>query len=197
MAGMALDILLAFVMATHDPVASPRLIDAACAEAAAIWRPYGVQLRCTDSPATAPSALTVVVTNRERPAENEPLGSTGFDENGAPGRTLTVFLDAVIRLVSASLFRDVRCDLWPRNARDAFLARGLGRVIAHEIGHYLLGPGHTKGLMRRSFEGNELIDVSSVRFQLSAPDSRRLAEAMNMLHHCDEHNAIGASACGF
>jgi hypothetical protein len=99
MAGMALDILLAFVLATHDPQASPGLLDAACAEAAAIWRPYGVRLRCTEwSPASAPSALTVVVTRRDRPAaDDEPLGATVFDGNGVPSDTLTIFLDAVSR----------------------------------------------------------------------------------------------------
>jgi hypothetical protein len=33
----------------------------------------------------------------------------------------------------------------------------LGRVLAHEIGHYLLGPGHTEaGLMRAQFEFRDL-----------------------------------------
>ena len=38
------------------------------------------------------------------------------------------------------------------------LGRGLGRVVAHEIGHWLMGRGHTKqGLMRRAFGVDDLV----------------------------------------
>src|SRR5262245_12885367 len=43
---------------------------------------------------------------------------------------------------------------------DMFLARGLGRVVAHEIGHYLLGTReHMRhGLMRAVFPPQDLLD---------------------------------------
>ena len=45
-------------------------------------------------------------------------------------------------------------------ARAHVLGRGLGRVVAHEIGHWLMGRGHTqRGLMRPSFDVHDLVGV--------------------------------------
>ena len=44
-------------------------------------------------------------------------------------------------------------------ARLAF-AHALGRALAHEVGHYLLGPVHAPyGLMRATFSAHELLDT--------------------------------------
>jgi hypothetical protein len=44
----------------------------------------------------------------------------------------------------------------------------LGRVLAHEIGHYLLGPGHTEtGLMRAQFEFRDLWTDQPVEYTLT------------------------------
>ena len=45
----------------------------------------------------------------------------------------------------------------------------LGRVVAHEIGHFLLttSPHQTDGLMRERFPENELIDVWSADFEVN------------------------------
>ena len=90
---------------------------------------------------------------------------------------LAVFFDAIVRLVSETPVADVRFSAWPIAARERFLSRALGRVIAHEIGHYLLGPRHSSGLMRRAFSAADLVDRSSARFRLSALDVQRLPRA--------------------
>jgi hypothetical protein len=50
----------------------------------------------------------------------------------------------------------------------------LGRVLAHEIGHYLLGPGHTTaGLMRAQFEYQDLWSDQPDGYSLT--DRRQIA----------------------
>jgi hypothetical protein len=44
------------------------------------------------------------------------------------------------------------------NLAPGLLGRGLGRVLAHEIGHWLMGRGHTRGgLMRPRFNIDDLV----------------------------------------
>jgi hypothetical protein len=60
--------------------------------------------------------------------------------------------------------------------RDHELARALGRVLAHEIGHVLLGaPFHDEaGLMRGVFRSNELAEPNRAPFRLTRSDVGRL-----------------------
>lgn len=70
---------------------------------------------------------------------------------------------------------------------DTYLARALGRVLAHEIGHYLLGTGeHTAyGLMRAQFTPQDLLqDAPGPLYSL---DSRRRARLMSC--RTDQHMA--------
>ena len=53
---------------------------------------------------------------------------------------------------------------------DKRLGVVLGRAIAHEIGHYLLGPSHANsGLMRANIDALEFADVRTRSFQLDKP----------------------------
>ena len=178
---MVLELLLAFGVIGRDAHLSREMARAACAEAAAVWQPYGVVLTCElASELHAPAAHgrpTIVIESGARAIRrggDEPLGAIDFDDCGAPGPTLAVFFDAIVRLVSETPVADVRFSAWPIAARERFLSRALGRVIAHEIGHYLLGPRHSSGLMRRAFSAADLVDRSSARFRLSALDVQRL-----------------------
>ena len=65
---------------------------------------------------------------------------------------------------------------------DRRLGVVLGRAIAHEIGHYLLGPAHAShGLMRANIDALEFADVRSRTFLLGQPSrtylTLRAAEA--------------------
>jgi Zn-dependent protease with chaperone function len=58
------------------------------------------------------------------------------------------------------------------------LGRVLGRVLAHEIGHYVLrSPRHASGGLMASLQfADDLIALSRHRFMLTAPDRARLEE---------------------
>jgi hypothetical protein len=65
----------------------------------------------------------------------------------------------------------------PLQPFDHPLALGyvLGRAIAHEIGHSLLGAAHSEtGLMQAAFTPSQMIDRLSGRFRLAPDDSARL-----------------------
>ena len=58
---------------------------------------------------------------------------------------------------------------WPPAVRDDLIGRALGRVLAHEIGHYLLIlRSHTPdGLMQPSFKAAALVAPDRGAFALS------------------------------
>jgi hypothetical protein len=54
------------------------------------------------------------------------------------------------------------------------VGRGLGRVLAHEIGHWLFGRGHTAhGLMRASIKRRDLVDRTAPPLPAAWPSLAR------------------------
>jgi len=81
---------------------------------------------------------------------------------GEPGRTaplLFVSLPAVTETVSGAKAFDRPVSKLTHALRDRLIAQALGRVAAHELGHYLLQhAGHQHhGLMRPRYSANELV----------------------------------------
>jgi hypothetical protein len=58
---------------------------------------------------------------------------------------------------------------WPAAVREELVGRAIGRVLAHELGHYLIAwRTHTpEGLMRMDFGAASLIGPERRDFQLS------------------------------
>ena len=83
----------------------------------------------------------------------------------------------------------VAFDSLPQALVDLLLARSLGRALAHEIGHYLFGNGHTvHGLMRASFTPAELIEpITPARYGFDAGDRKDLpsCRAVAGVRHLD------------
>jgi hypothetical protein len=173
--------LVILLTLSSDRALPPPVAAAALREAAAIWAPYAVVLRPTasvDPSSDCPHILVDV--DRLRPsrsaAMSHPLAAIDF-EQGAPGSLVRVFLAAIVELLDRSERYSVGFDRWPIAAQDVFLGRALGRVIAHEVGHFLLGTRHAPaGLMRPSFVPQDLVEPSRTRFQLSPHDAERLSQ---------------------
>lgn len=106
------------------------------------------------------------------------LGAITFVPGGTPAPSITVFLTDLERFVAGARILDTPHGQWPPALRDQVFGRVLGRVLAHEIGHYLLrSPQHAAdGLMRSWQLADGLVAPSRHRFTLTAPERARLAE---------------------
>ena len=151
-------------------------------ETEALWRPYGVHLEWTDSPApgAAPSGLSLEVI-LERRIIDEPglptwatvLGRTSVKRNAPGARPIRVSLDATESVLA---FRTASRTSPSWIVQDHDLGRALGRVLAHEIGHSLLSvPYHDEvGLMRAMFRPDELAEPDRTPFRLTCLGVGRL-----------------------
>jgi hypothetical protein len=162
--------------------ADPRAIDAtvtqeAVAEAAALWAPYELVLE-RSACRTGAGAPELVVEFASAAMARSPavLGTVAFDPDGTPEPRVTVFLDEVLRLMASARLFGAAAWQWPRLLREQIVGRALGRVLAHEIGHYVLSNRqHTQmGLMRPTQRSDELGAPSRAGFRLSAAEAARL-----------------------
>ena len=169
------------VLLTVAPQLSPASRSELMTEATALWKKAGVRLvwlTASDGSIPLASMLRVLVTQkRSVAAAPEPPRKSVLGELvsfGRPGALAIVSIDRAEGLVTAARRPDVVRE-WRHNDR---LGLVLGRVVAHEIGHYLLNTRtHTpSGLMRATFEGAELVDHRSDTFDLDAGTTARLLE---------------------
>jgi len=190
---MLIGLFLHIALTVHRPPAvASGLIDAAVAEAAGIWAPYGVAIDaapdggegCGACGAADDSyrALTVVALETRRstvaPGWRGALGAITFAPDARPAPVITVFLTDIERFIAVGQLAGMPPSLWPETMRQEILGRVLGRVIAHEIGHYVLrSPQHAaNGLMRPLQFASDLAAPSRRRFMLTAVDAGRLGD---------------------
>ena len=102
-----------------------------------------------------PPTLTAVHSNR--PAMPL-LGRVPFGEHG-PGNLIQISFEAITSLIMGSSYMNTPVARLPGFLQRVLLGRGLGRVVAHEIGHWLVGRGHMReGLMRSAFDAGDLVE---------------------------------------
>ena len=188
---MVIALFLHIALTVHPArAASPGLIDAAVAEAAGIWAPYGIAVDtaapddcgwCHACGWTDDDVLTVVPIETRRsavaPGWHGALGVISFGTDGIPAPVITVFLTDIERFIAVAHL-GIPQAFWPSTMRQEMLGRALGRVIAHEIGHYLLrSPLHAaSGLMRPTQFASDLVAPSRHRFMLTPADAARVAD---------------------
>ena len=162
---------------------SPAVVRAAVAEAAGIWAPYGVVVDAAGPcgwAADDSDVLTVVPIAAGRsavtPGWRGPLGAIVFAPGGAPAPAISVFLTDIEQFIAGVKILGRPHWEWPTAMHQQILGRALGRVLAHEIGHYLLrSPRHARvGLMRPLQFADELTGPSRARFTLTAEDAATL-----------------------
>ena len=153
--------------------AIPRVLDDAQAEAAKIWTAAGLRLAWTAPPTSfdvTDSGTVLLIVRRAlsrrsggesgtpRAVPGPALGWILFDGNDKRG-FIEVSLDEITSLVMRGVYRDKSVPDLPRRVQTDLLGRGLGRVIAHEIGHWRMGREHARrGLMKESLNAVDLID---------------------------------------
>src|SRR5580765_928099 len=171
-------------------------------ETEALWRPYGVHLEWTDSSASgaAPSGLSLEAI-LERRIIDEPglpkwapvLGVASVKRNVPSARPILVSLDATESVLARRTISRTSSG-WI--VQDHDLGRALGRVLAHEIGHVLLGaPYHDDvGLMRAMFRPDELAEPDPAAFRLTCSGVARLRGRIGLLTGT-EHELIDPETC--
>lgn len=130
-----------------------------------LWRRSGVEVRWADagSPPGTP-VLRVLVVSRATPAaaspHSWPIAELLPDTDGHPVALASI--DAAQRVLSVAHAADE-----PARIRNRRLGLVLGRAVAHEVGHRLLGTGHGRhGLMRARISAAEFADLRDGGFDL-------------------------------
>jgi hypothetical protein len=153
---------LRIALVVDGPVSMP-VIRTMRAEAERIWAPYGVQIHWLTpdlSMRSGPDLVALVGTRswRCRPSRENEAQTLGCFQGQRGGDLRPVITVSPIRArqqVEAWMARfGARAPAWWLESRTGAL---LGRVLAHELGHYLVGSGHSAtGLMREQFDAGDI-----------------------------------------
>lgn len=191
---LLLHVSLAF---PSTPALRSDILRTAVAEAAGLWLPYGVAIDVAapfDPAQGRPcgwasddsTVLTVVAIETRRTFSSRApagwrgvLGAITFEPDGTPSPVITVFLDHIGRFIADTQVLGAHEWQWPPSLHDEVVGRVLGRVLAHEIGHFVLRMlGHADvGLMRQVLSANDMVEPSRRGFALSRNEAERLKEA--------------------
>jgi hypothetical protein len=144
-------------------------------EARAIWNAYGVALRWPDDHSAGANLHLEVIVDRRSAAfdatHSDPeLGHTTLDCSGFARGPIHISMGTIEETIARAPNTDPVL-------RDRQIGIATGRVLAHEIGHALLGtPSYhdAQGLMRRSFPAGDLTELNRGLFRLSAGSVSRL-----------------------
>lgn len=142
-------------------------------EVTELWQPYGVEILWSDTDVEAAFHLDVIVARRPVgvvPDHAETaLGLTTVDRSGRLHGPIRILSDRIELMVGQRHSNPV--------LQQRELARALGRVLAHELGHVLLGRPHDlSGLMRATISPNDLAERTRRPLALSASAVERLQQ---------------------
>jgi len=157
-------------------------------EAARVWAPYRVAVTLRKNPTVATAepegAVLGVRLAGLAPriaASSSPFGSIRFVD-GRPEPLVFLHYEAIGRAIARNGALGLREEQWPALLRDRVLGRIVGRVLAHEIGHFVLrSPRHaSRGLMRPIQSITELIAGNGDIFGLTPQDLDLLRAAITL-----------------
>lgn len=154
-----------FVAVYNDAAIPKATLLAAEDKASTIYRRAGVELHWLNSPASRPE-LAVRVIPRSRNLANDIFGVAFLDSNGF-GRQADVFYNNIAELSAA----------WSQNEAEL-----LGCVMAHEIGHLLLGSNsHSPtGIMQLHWDGQQLHLASLGQLGFDRKEIRKIHQRLPM-----------------
>lgn len=152
-------------------------LSAVAGEVRDIWRPYlNVVIRAEQSGAAFTDELDVLIGEVEAgPARG--LGWIPFVD-GQPTRRIAVSLPRARQLLQNAHFIGRPLPEWP-GMFERFLAQAIGRVIAHEIGHYVLRSSshQSAGLMQAGLKAADVMRSRGNRFRLTHAEEVALRAA--------------------
>jgi hypothetical protein len=132
-----------------------------------IWQRVSLDAAPLDA-SPRPVSLRVVVGRNQRPSGDGrmPLGWIVFDDVSTPEQEVYVSYTSAERFLATAGSAVGPVHSMPRLQRETLMARSMGRVLAHEIGHYLLASKvHTvQGLMKAVQTAVELFSPDRSRF---------------------------------
>jgi hypothetical protein len=164
------------------PNVSPGVVRLAEREVEAIFRPIGVTFIWRNG-GDAPVSLVVEIANEAGPnhdSQYTPLGWLNF-ANGTPIPKIHISYTNAERFMEGSREVVGIINLKTRAEREMLLGRLVGRALAHELGHYLLGtPEHTaKGLLKRSPTATEFFSTDHGAFAIDALERTQIADRLS------------------
>ena len=154
----------------------PAVITSVVAEAARVWAHYGVDIRVpSDDAINGTRSIQIRVRFAEsqgRPTAPHSLGSIWFHD-GEPEPVITLYPAVAWELMLGS--EGATPASWPLGYKDNVVGRVLGKALAHEVGHFLLGHQHSRrGLMRASHSIADLMEIDDRRLSLSEGEQAQL-----------------------
>ena len=140
-----------------------------------IWKPAGIGVTSgryaePAKPGDMVISLRMLGTPARKSDQSLVLAWASLSPGGAPTPALFVSMPAVSELLSKTMVRGRPLTQRPRALRDYLIAKAIGRVVAHELGHYLL---HTReharsGLLRPEYSADDLIAPGLQPFRVPA-----------------------------
>lgn len=171
------------------PGTSASIVPRTLAEAGDIWRLLGItldwqvagrtNLANTTGDEVESSALHVTIDDDASmiAGARAALGWIMFTAPDAPGSVIHLSRASALRLFDT--MPGVR--EMPLVLRDTLIARALGRALAHELGHYLLGSAHTPhGLMQGLRPAGDFFSIGRNGFDLTPEQRDALVRRVKM-----------------
>jgi hypothetical protein len=160
----------------------PLVLEQAREEVEEIWRRQRIAIEWVTTPLNATKEpFDLLVAFADRPSDHRagrkgPIAWILFDD-GRPTHFIQVSLRAAHALLDArSSWDGLPTTTQVPDLRNRALGRIIGRALAHEIGHYLLGSTthSSSGLMRASLPDSELVTPGRRKMSLGGGDAKAL-----------------------
>jgi len=164
---------------------SRSLVSATLREADAVWRAAGFKFIWERGAHLTTAGLRVVIGGGVSSNDRlMPLAWIGFDPDGAPTSLLYVSHANALTFMANSRLTVGSIDGMTILQRETYLARAMGRALAHEIGHYLLASRqHTnKGLMMAVHSAAEFFSTDRRAFTIDAVERRQMAARFSSIY---------------
>ena len=157
---------------------SSTLVTAVLREADAVWRAAGFRFIWERNATFAPAALHVIIGGGRSTETNVvPMAWISFDEDGQPAPRIYVSHGNAVALMANSRETVGLVESMTILQKDTYLARAMGRALAHEIGHYLLASSKhsSKGLMMATHSSAEFFSIERRGFAINAVERQQMA----------------------